>query len=121
MTKPDDLSSEDWRRTNPRFQNEAFKKNLAIVEKVKAFAKTKGCTPGQLALAWVLGQGDDVVPIPGTRRVKYLLENLGAAKVKVSGEELKELAEVVASEGIVGERYAEKEMHSTFAYGDKKE
>ena len=82
-------------------------------------AEKKECTPGQFALAWVLGQGEDVVPIPGTRRVKNLMENLEAVKVKLSAEEIKELAEVVAAEGVVGERYSEKEMAATYHYGNK--
>ena len=77
---PADFAEDDFRRNNPRFQGENFQKNLALVEKVGALARQKGCTPGQLALAWVMAQGDDVVPIPGTKRRKYLEENLGAAR-----------------------------------------
>ena len=82
LTKLDQLSPDDWRLTTPRFQAEAFPRNLALVEAVKAMAAKKGCAPGQLALAWVHAQGDDVFPIPGTKRVKYLEENAGGVDVK---------------------------------------
>ena len=82
LTKLDQLSPDDWRLSTPRFQAEAFQRNLALVEAVKAMASKKGCAPGQLALAWVHAQGGDVFPIPGTKRVKYLEENAGAVDVK---------------------------------------
>ncbi|MET0937043.1 MAG: aldo/keto reductase, partial [Luteibacter sp.] len=75
IRKPDDFAEDDYRRNNPRFMGENFEKNVAIVEKVKTFAAGKGCTPGQLALAWVIAKGDDIVPIPGTKRRTYLEEN----------------------------------------------
>src|ERR1043165_5128710 len=80
IQKPSDMSADDWRHTNPRFQGAAFEKNLELAAQVKALAAGKGCTPAQLALAWVLAQGDDVVPIPGTKRVKYLEDNPRGAR-----------------------------------------
>ena len=74
--KLDDLAADDWRRNGPRFQGENFQKNLDLVQKIRTLAAAKGCTPSQLALAWVLAQGSDIVPIPGTKRIKYLDENL---------------------------------------------
>eukprot|EP00877_Chromochloris_zofingiensis_P009086 jgi/Chrzof1/4430/Cz14g12240.t1 len=104
ITKPEDLPEDDWRRTQPRFQGEAFQKNLDLVEKVKAIAARKRCTPGQLALAWVHAQGEDVFPIPGTKRVKYLEENVKALGVKLTPEDMKELEDLSAQ--VAGERYA---------------
>ena len=91
IQKPTDLEEKDWRRTNPRFAGENFEKNLKLAEHVKALAKRKACSAAQLALAWVLARGNDIVPIPGTKRVKYLEENLGAAGMKLSGEEMREI------------------------------
>jgi aryl-alcohol dehydrogenase-like predicted oxidoreductase len=88
---PDDIEENDFRRHNPRFQGEAFERNLALVRKVEEIAAEKGCAPGQLALAWVLAQGDDVVPIPGTKRRTYLEENLGAADVQLTDEDLQRI------------------------------
>lgn len=82
--KFEDLPADDFRRFSPRFQGENFEKNLELVTKIEELAAKKGCTPSQLALAWVLGQGQDVVPIPGTKRMKYLQDNLGAARIKLS-------------------------------------
>ena len=82
IARPEDFAADDYRRSSPRFQGENFARNLALVEKVRAFAARIGCTPGQLALAWVLAQGDDIVPIPGTKRRKYLDENVGALAVR---------------------------------------
>ncbi|GAB4820416.1 hypothetical protein N2152v2_007462 [Parachlorella kessleri] len=114
ITSPDDLADGDWRKTNPRFQKEAFDKNKALVEKVGEMAAKKGCTPGQLALAWVLAQGDDVAAIPGTKRIKYLDENLGAASVQLGQEDLQEIDAVLAEVQVSGERY--EGMHGTFHY-----
>jgi aryl-alcohol dehydrogenase-like predicted oxidoreductase len=105
LTGKVELAENDWRKTNPRFAEEAMKRNTMIVDKVKAVAERHGCNPAQIALAWVLHQGPDVVPIPGTKRVKYLLENLGSLKVKLSPEDLKELD--VPESDIVGARYAQ--------------
>ncbi|KAL4426698.1 hypothetical protein ABPG77_004754 [Micractinium sp. CCAP 211/92] len=118
IRSPDDLAEDDYRRVGqPRFAEEAFKKNLELVERLQGVAKRKGCTVSQLALAWVLARGPDVVPIPGTRRVKYLEENLGAAGVQLSQEDLKELDEAFPHQQVVGKRYAAAMMASTFHYG----
>jgi aryl-alcohol dehydrogenase-like predicted oxidoreductase len=107
--KLDDLAPDDWRRGSPRFQGENFAKNLAVVDEVSALAKVKGCTPSQLALAWVLAQGDDVIPIPGTSSIARLEENIGAVHVKLSRAELDRI-EGFAPHGVAaGERY-EPEM-----------
>ena len=84
ITKPEDFDADDYRRTSPRFQGENFTRNLALVSKVKNFATQLGCTPGQLALAWVLAQGEDIVPIPGTKRRRYLDENARALDVRLT-------------------------------------
>ncbi len=91
----------------PRFTGEALEANLALVAKIRDIANSKECTPGQLALAWVLAQGDDVAPIPGTKRVKYLEENVGAADVSLSAEDLSDLAQAVPREAVVGDRYGD--------------
>jgi aryl-alcohol dehydrogenase-like predicted oxidoreductase len=101
----DDLPADDYRRNSPRFQGENFAKNLSLVKEIEEIAKAKGVTPSQLALAWVLGQGDDVVPIPGTKRVKYLDENLGAINVKLTPEELQRINDVLPAGAAAGERY----------------
>src|SRR4029079_13755977 len=85
---PDDFAADDYRRTNPRFQGENFARNLALVDTVTAIAKDKDCTPAQLALAWVLAQRGDIVPIPGTKRRKYLNENLAAPDIELSDADL---------------------------------
>ncbi|MFO1399494.1 MAG: aldo/keto reductase [Burkholderiales bacterium] len=105
ITKPEDFEPGDYRRSSPRFQGENFSKNLTLVAKVKAFAAQAHCTPGQLALAWVLAQGDDIVPIPGTKRRKYLEENVGALAVKLSPEQLAALADVFRPDAAAGDRY----------------
>jgi aryl-alcohol dehydrogenase-like predicted oxidoreductase len=110
IQKPSDLAADDWRHTNPRFQGAAFEKNLELAARVKALAAGKGCTPAQLALAWVLAQGDDVVPIPGTKRVKYLEDNLGAVRVTLTRDELSELDRLFPPGAAAGERYAEGGM-----------
>ncbi|CAB4931637.1 unannotated protein [freshwater metagenome] len=99
------LEDGDFRSSNPRFQGEALDANLALVEKVREIAAAKGCTPGQLALAWVLAQGDDVVPIPGTKRVRYLEENVGAADVELTADDLASLEQAVPRDAVVGQRY----------------
>ena len=108
VTSLDDLEPDDFRRGLPRFQPEHFQKNLELLDAVRAIASAKGCTPGQLALAWVLAQGADFAPIPGTKRVKYLEENAGAATLQLTPPELERLA---ALSGLVsGERYSEAGM-----------
>jgi aryl-alcohol dehydrogenase-like predicted oxidoreductase len=103
ITSPDDFDDDDFRKFMPRFNAENFGKNLEVVDRVKAFAAAKGCTPGQLALAWVLAQGDDVVPIPGTKRRSYLEDNLGSVEVTLTADELAELDALSAS--VAGARY----------------
>jgi aryl-alcohol dehydrogenase-like predicted oxidoreductase len=110
IKSPDDFAADDYRRNNPRFQGENFNRNLALVERVKALALEKGCTPGQLALAWVLAQGEHIVPIPGTRRKTNLDENLGALAVKLSAPDRAALAAAFTPAAIAGARYAEPMM-----------
>ncbi|WP_338871995.1 aldo/keto reductase [Myxococcus stipitatus] len=101
----EDLAADDYRRHSPRFQGENFTRNLELVAQVERLAKDKGCTPAQLALAWVLAQGQDMVPIPGTKRRKYLDENLGALAVKLTPKDLKDI-DAVAPRGVAaGDRY----------------
>jgi len=106
IQKPSDLSPDDWRHTNPRFQSDAIEKNLELAAHVKRLAAKKGCTPAQLALAWVLAQGDDLVPIPGTKRVKYLEDNLGAVRVSLTRDELSAIDRLFPPGVAAGERYA---------------
>ncbi|PYX51260.1 MAG: aldo/keto reductase [Acidobacteria bacterium] len=106
----EDLEADDYRRNSPRFQGENFQKNLDLVRRVEEIAGEKRCKPSQLALAWVLAQGDDIVPIPGTKRRKYLEENLGAVSVELSAEDLRRIDEVFPPEAVVGKRYPEHMM-----------
>ncbi len=108
--KPGDIPEDDFRHNNPRFQGENFGRNLRLVERVRRMAAEKKCTPGQLALAWVLAQGDDIVPIPGTKHRKYLEENVGALDVRFSVEELQEIGDVFPPGAASGTRYAESVM-----------
>ena len=101
----DDFDPDDYRRRQPRFQGENFVANLHLVEEVKRLAKSKGCEASQLALAWVLAQGDDIVPIPGTKHRKYLEENLGALNVKLSAEDLAQIDRIIPPGGASGTRY----------------
>ncbi len=103
----DDLEASDFRRANPRFQGENFQKNLELVERVEELAAEKGCTAAQIALAWVLAQGEDIVPIPGTTRVKNLEENVAALDVELSDEELRDLEAVFPKGAAAGDRYAD--------------
>jgi aryl-alcohol dehydrogenase-like predicted oxidoreductase len=116
ITSPDDFGDDDFRKNNPRFQGENFQRNLRLVDEVKALAADKGCTSGQLALAWVMAQGDDVVPIPGTKRVAYLEENAGACDVELTRDDLDRLAAIAPRGAAAGERYPFQ--HS---YGDSPE
>jgi len=111
FTKFEDLPADDSRRLWPRFQGENFKKNIDLVHRVEKIAKAKGCTPAQLALAWVLAQGKDIVPIPGTKQRKYLEENVGALNVQFSAEDLARIDEVFPRDAISGPRYPEAMMH----------
>jgi aryl-alcohol dehydrogenase-like predicted oxidoreductase len=103
--KPEDLPADDRRRQFPRFQEENFQQNMRLVERVREVAAQKGCQASQLALAWVLAQGRDVVPIPGTKRRKYLEENVGAVEVELTAEDLAHIEEVLSGETVAGERY----------------
>ena len=105
----------DWRLTQPRFSEDNLAKNLELVDKVASIAKKKGCTSTQLALAWLLEQGQNIIPIPGTRQIKYLDENLGSLKVSLSPEELREIREAAERAEVKGERYDETMISNTFA------
>jgi aryl-alcohol dehydrogenase-like predicted oxidoreductase len=105
IQKLEDLDATDWRRTNPRFGAKALEENLKLAAAVKELAKEKGATPAQLALAWVLAQGEDVVPIPGTKRLRYLEDNMGALQVSLTEGDKKKIADRVAQFQVVGERY----------------
>jgi len=101
----DDLAPDDWRRNNPRFQGENFQRNLDVVEKIEEIAREKGVTPARLAIAWVLAQGDDIVPIPGSKSRKHLEENVAAAEIELTPEELARI-DAVAPKGVAaGDRY----------------
>jgi aryl-alcohol dehydrogenase-like predicted oxidoreductase len=106
----EDLPEDDYRRTSPRFQGENFQRNLALVKRLEEIAREKKCTPAQLALAWVLAQGEDIVPIPGTKRRKYLQENIGALDVNLSTEDLARIDEVAPHETVAGARYPDWAM-----------
>ncbi len=110
IQKVEDLPEGDWRRTNPRFAEEALQQNLKLANAIKSFAEKKGVTPAQLALAWVLAQGDDIVPIPGTKRVRYLEDNMGALEVELNAEDLREIDEACGQFKVSGERYPEAMM-----------
>jgi aryl-alcohol dehydrogenase-like predicted oxidoreductase len=110
IQKPEDLPQDDYRRSTPRFQGENFQRNLEIVKRVEEIAREKRCTPAQLALAWVLAQGEDIVPIPGTKRRKYLQENIGALDVDLTSEDLARIDEVAPKDAFVGSRYPEAMM-----------
>jgi aryl-alcohol dehydrogenase-like predicted oxidoreductase len=103
--RPEDLPEDDFRRHNPRFQGDNFNKNLELVERVREIAEEKGVTPGQLALAWVLHQGKDIVPIPGTKHRKYLEENVAAVEIELTDDDLRRLDEAAPVGATAGERY----------------
>jgi len=108
----DDFADDDFRKFHPRFQGENFEKNIQLVGEVEALAREKGCTAAQLALAWVLAQGEDIVPIPGTKRVKYLDENIGALDIKLTEEDLKRLDAILPPGAAAGQRYHERGMET---------
>ena len=108
--KLEDLPADDYRRTSPRFQGENFALNLDMVQRVEELAREKGCTASQLALAWVLAQGEDIVPIPGTKKMGYLEENIGAASIQLTPAELKEISEAAPQGVAAGPRYPESAM-----------
>ena len=109
--KPEDIPADDYRHNSPRFQGENFAKNLELVRQIEEMAKEKGCTASQLALAWVLAQGNDIVPIPGTKKLRYLEENAGAAAVKLTPADLDRIAKVAPQGAAAGPRYPERAMN----------
>ncbi|WP_088894045.1 aldo/keto reductase [Leptolyngbya ohadii] len=110
ITHPEDLAEDDYRRHSPRFQGENFHRNLELVERVKTIAQEKGATASQLAIAWLLSQGDDIVPIPGTKRRKYLEENVGATEIILTSDDLQRINEVAPKGGAAGDRYPAQTM-----------
>jgi len=110
IQKPEDLPDDDYRKTTPRFQGENFQRNLDLVKRVEEIAREKRCTPAQLALAWVLAQGENIVPIPGTKRRKYLQENIGALDVDLTSKDLERIDEVAPRDAFAGSRYPEAMM-----------
>ena len=110
LKSPDDFAIDDYRRNSPRFQGDNFTKNLELVARLKDIARRKGVTAGQLALAWVLAQGDDIVPIPGTKRRSYLEENIAAGSIELSVLEMGEINEALPKGAATGERYPESMM-----------
>ncbi|HYJ90561.1 MAG TPA: aldo/keto reductase [Pyrinomonadaceae bacterium] len=115
LKKFDDFAENDFRRTLPRFQGENFERNLKLVEKVEEIARDKGVTAAQLALAWVLAQGEDIVPIPGTKHPKYVEENAAAGDIRLSDEELKQIDEIFPINAAAGARYQEGMMKTVNA------
>ena len=112
---PNDFEEGDFRRMSPRFSEENFPKNLKLVDEIGKLAKRKGCTPSQLVLKWLMAQGEDIIPIPGTKKIKYLEENLGALRVELTEEEEREIRKVVDEAEVHGERYPEGMMGRLFA------
>ena len=110
LKSPDDFAIDDYRRNSPRFQGENFIKNLELVARLKEIANRKGVTAGQLALAWVIAQGDDIVPIPGTKQRRYLEENIAAGSVEISDLEMAEIMDAIPKGAAAGERYPESMM-----------
>lgn len=115
LRSPDDFEEGDFRKFAPRFSKENFPKNLELVDKISAIAKKKGVTPTQLTLAWLMAQGDDIIPIPGTTKVERLEENLGALKIKLTSEEEKEIRQACENAEVSGGRYPEAFAKSLFA------
>jgi aryl-alcohol dehydrogenase-like predicted oxidoreductase len=111
IKKPEDLPNDDYRKTTPRFQGDNFQRNLDLVKRVEEIAREKRCTPAQLALAWVLAQGEHIVPIPGTKRRKYLQENIGALDVDLTRNDLERIDEVAPRDAFAGSRYPEAMMN----------
>jgi aryl-alcohol dehydrogenase-like predicted oxidoreductase len=110
IQKPEDLPQDDYRKSTPRFQGENFQRNLDLVKRVEEIAREKRCTPAQLALAWVLAQGEDIVPIPGTKRRKYLQENIGALEVDLTRKDLERIDQIAPKDAFAGSRYPEAMM-----------
>jgi aryl-alcohol dehydrogenase-like predicted oxidoreductase len=112
ITSLDDLADNDWRRSMPRFEPENFSRNVGLAEKIRALSARKGCTPAQLALAWLLAQGKDIVPIPGTKRRAYLEENVGGLDVRLTPEEVAEIDRLLPPGAAAGSRYSEPGMRA---------
>jgi aryl-alcohol dehydrogenase-like predicted oxidoreductase len=110
--KFEDLPADDYRRNAPRFQGENFQKNIDLVKKLEHLAQARGCTPSQLALAWVLAQGEDIVPIPGTKRLGYLQENLGAVQIQLTPTELEQINAILPLGAASGPRYHAQAMQA---------
>lgn len=110
IQKREDLAETDWRRKSPRFESKNIEQNLELVRRIEDLARAKHCTPAQLALAWVLAQGQDIVPIPGTKRRTYLEENLGALRITLTAEDLKAINNTIRPESVAGKRYADEAM-----------
>src|SRR5207244_11545308 len=108
----EDFAPDDVRRNSPRFQGENFQRNVDLASRIEQMAREKGCTASQLSLAWVLAQGEDIVPIPGTKHIKYLDENIRALEVKLTSEDLKRLDEILPPGAAAGTRYPERGMAS---------
>jgi aryl-alcohol dehydrogenase-like predicted oxidoreductase len=115
IKSPEDFAADDFRRNSPRFQGENFRKNLDLVKRVEEIAREKECTPGQLALAWLAAQGTDIIPIPGTKRRKYLEENAAAVKIVLSPEDLRRIDEAAPHGAVAGTRYSEQAMKTVNA------
>ena len=112
ITSLNELSDNDWRRTMPRFQHDNFPRNVELAKRISALSANKGCTQAQLALAWLLAQGKDIVPIPGTKRRGYLEENVGALDVRLTAEELAEIDTLLPPGAAAGSRYSEPGMRT---------
>ncbi|MEO8820219.1 MAG: aldo/keto reductase, partial [Ginsengibacter sp.] len=112
INKFEDLDEDDYRRFTPRFMGENFNKNLDLVKRIESIAKEKDCTPAQLALAWVMHQSKNIFPIPGTKRVKYVEENIKAINIELSPEELQQIENIFPKEAAAGTRYPEAFMNS---------
>jgi aryl-alcohol dehydrogenase-like predicted oxidoreductase len=110
IQKIEDLPDDDYRKTTPRFQGDNFQRNLDLVKRVEKIAREKRCTPAQLALAWVLARGEQIVPIPGTKRRKYLQENIGALDIDLTSNDLERIDEVASKDAFAGSRYPEAMM-----------
>ncbi|PVF96487.1 Aldo/keto reductase [Serendipita vermifera] len=110
---PDDFEEGDWRKENPRFTGEAFKENLKLVDALKQIADKKGVTPAQLTLAWVLAQGDDFIAIPGTKKTKYLKENIGGRSVRLTRDDIAQIDNILDNIKVIGERYPANEKAVT--------
>lgn len=117
ITNPDDFTPDDFRRSNPRFQGENFRRNLGLIAEVRRLAEEKHATPGQVALAWLLAQGEDVVPIPGTKRRVYLEQNAAACALTLSSDELQQLKALASKGAWSGARYANAGQGASGTYG----